>query len=128
MRKILLALSTVFLLASFTNSADKTIVLKDIDGTLLQSYAVINQVNDEYTVTFTTDATTVVTSSEDNKGMTIHLVENGNSNSTVTHTLTINATSLSFINYLENNFDIASGESMLSSSYSLRKKPPTVIL
>jgi|LGOV01.1.fsa_nt_gb hypothetical protein len=126
MRKILLALSTVFLLASFTNSADKTIVLKDIDGTLLQSYAVINQVNGEYTVTFTTDATTVVTSNTDSEGTHIHLVATSSSNSTATHTLTFKTASLDFNNYFESNLDVASVESMSASVLAL-KKPRTLL-
>ena len=45
MRKLILALSVVFVLASFTNNTNKTVVLRDIDGTLLQSYPVIEQIN-----------------------------------------------------------------------------------
>ena len=62
MRKLVLALSAVLVFAAFTSKENKTIVLKDIDGTLLKSYPVIEQVENGYVVTFTVDAATVVTS------------------------------------------------------------------
>jgi len=41
MRKALLAISAVLLLASFANDTTNTTILKDIEGTLLQSYVVV---------------------------------------------------------------------------------------
>ena len=113
MRKILLALSAVMLLASFTGNPDKTIILKDIDGTLLQSFPVIKKQNNEYTVTFTVDAKTVVTQYTVATGTHINLVENGNSGVTVEYNLKVSK-SLSFINYFEGSFDIASSQNMLT--------------
>ena len=125
MRKIILALSTVFVLASFTNNTNKTIVLKDIDGSLLQSYAVINQeVNGEFTVTFTVDANTIVTSNVDENGTHVHLVANGTSNQTATHSLTFNAGHIDFNNYFESNMDVASLDDVKTiSSVSKSKRP-----
>ena len=76
MRKVILAMSMVFLLVSFTNIDDQKVILKDIDGTLLQSYAVIDKT--ENTVTFTVDANTTVSSSVIDGEFKIFLVENGN--------------------------------------------------
>lgn len=127
MRKIILALSAVFVLASFTNDTNKTIVLKDIDGTLLQSYPVIEKVNGEYTVTFTVDANTIVTSSIDKDGTHFHLVATGNSNSTATHTLPFSAGNIDFNHYFDSNMDVASidGGTM---SLKVGKKPKDMIL
>ncbi len=126
MRKLLLALSAVLVLASFTSNPNKTTILKDIDGTLLQSFPVIEQVNGEYTVTFTVDAMTVVTSNTDTEGTNINLVENGTSGITTTYSLKVTK-SVGFINYQESNFDIASGENMYAESLVKKVKPPRIL-
>ena len=127
MRKILLALSAVMLLASFTGNPDKTIILKDIDGTLLQSFPVIKKHNNEYTVTFTVDAMTVVTSNTDATGTHVHLVANGNSNSSKTYTVKM-IKSVGFVNYFNNYFDVASTDSSIySSSMLISSKPKRVV-
>ena len=123
MRKLLLAVSAVLVLASFTN-APTTTILTDIDGTLLQSYPVIEQVNGEYTVTFEVDAMTIVTSNTDETGKHVHLVATGTSNSTVSHTLTFSSR-LAFNSYFETNFDVASSENMLALAAA--KERPFVI-
>ncbi len=127
MRKIILALSVVFVLASFTNNTNKTIVLKDINGTLLHSYPVIEKVNSEYIVTFTVDANTIVTSNVDENGTHLHLVANGNSNATATHTLTFNAGNIDFNHYLESNTDVASLDGS-TSDVTPKRKPKALIL
>jgi len=126
MRKLLLAVSAVLVLASFTNNTTKTTILKDIDDTLLQSFPVVEQVNGEYTVTFAVDAMTVVTSSTDAKGTHINLIENGVSNNTVTHTLTVTAGNLGFDSYFESTIDIASNENMIAQS--VKKDKPHVLI
>ena len=127
MRKIILALSAVFVLASFTNNTNNTIILKDIDGTLLQSYPVIEKVNGEYTVTFTVDANTIVTSTVDDDGTHLHLVANGISNSTATHTLSFSAGNIDFNHYFDSNMDVASldGGAM---AFTIGKKPKELII
>ena len=128
MRKLILALSVVFVLASFTNNTSNTIVLRDIDGTLLQSYPVIEQINGEYTVTFTVDAATIVTSNTDENGTHLYLVSNGTSNSTATHSINFNSASLDFNNYLENNFDVANqGGALINDVNFVLKKPRTML-
>ena len=126
MRKIILALSAVFVLASFTNNTNNTIILKDIDGTLLQSYPVIEKVNGEYTVTFTVDANTIVTSSIDEDGTHLHLVANGISNSTATHTLSFSAGNIDFNHYFDSNMDVASLDGDIATF--TRKKPKDLVL
>jgi len=125
MRKLLLALSAVLVLASFTSNPNKTIILKDIDGTLLQSFPVIEQVNGEYTVTFTVDAMTVVTSNIDESGMHINLIENGTTGANVTHTLTFKAKGIDFNHYFESNFEVASLEDVSYSSL-VKTKPRNI--
>lgn len=127
MRKALLAISAVFLLASFANNTSKNTILKDIDGTLLQSYAVIN--NADHTVTFTVDANTTVTSSVIDGEFRIFLLENGNSNTNISYTLnTKEAKTLSFDNYFEANFDVASTqEEMLVGTYT-KRRPRGIII
>jgi len=130
MRKIILALSVVFVLASFTNNTNNTIVLKDIDGTLLQSFPVINQeVNGEFTVTFTVDANTIVTSNVDENGTHIHLVDNGISNLKATHSLTVQAGEIDFNHYFESDINVASlnDHSELETT-NIRKRPVGVII
>ena len=126
MKKLLFTLISILLLSSFSNNTNKTIVLKNIEGTLLQSYPVINQVNDQYIVTFTVDAATVIISNLGVKDTRINLVSNGNSGVIVKKTLTFNTGNLGFNSYFENSFDIASNnnEGMYISSYTeVRKKP-----
>jgi hypothetical protein len=127
MRKIILALSVVFVMASFTNDTNKTIVLKDIDGTLLQSYPVIEKINGEFTVTFTVDANTIVTSNVDEDGTHLHLIANGNSNSTATHTVTFNAGNIDFNHYLKSGFDVASVDGGSSTDVVVLKRPKELV-
>ena len=113
MRKALLAVCAVLLLASFANDTSNKTILKDIDGTLLQSFVVVD--NNEKTVTFATDANTTVSSSVIDGEYKIFLIENGTSGTTVSHTLKLEEMrALSFDHYFESNYDIASGEEMVS--------------
>ncbi len=128
MRKLILALGAVLILASFTNSTNNTIILKDIDGTLLQSYPVIEQVNGEYTITFAVDANTVVTTSTVNNTTQIYLVENGNSNVVVSHSITVKTAGIDFNNYFETDYDVASLDSEFKKdTYRGLKKPRTML-
>jgi len=128
MRKLILALGAVLILASFTNSTNNTIILKDIDGTLLQSYPVIEQVNGDYTVTFSVDANTVVTTSIVNNTTQIYLVENGNSNVVVSHSITVNTAGIDFNNYFETDYDVASIDNEFKQdTYRGLKKPRTML-
>ncbi len=123
MRKALLAVCAVLLLASFATDKSEKVILKDIDGTLLQSYVVIDDV--ERTVTLTVDVNTTVSSSIIDGETKIFLVDNGNSNETVTRTLKFdNVKDLSFTNYMNANFDVASGTDMFVA-FTGHTKPKT---
>ena len=127
MRKAILALSCVLLLASFANDTSNKTILKDIDGTLLQSYVVID--NDAKTVTFTVNANTTVNSTVIDGEFKVFLVENSNSGKNVSKTLNLNdAKALSFEHYMMSNYDVASEEEMLISGMMDRKIRPKIIL
>lgn len=124
MRKAILAISCVLLLASFANDTSNKTILKDIDGTLLQSYVVID--NDAKTVTFTVDANTTVNSTIIDGELRVFLVENSNSGNTISKTLNLNdSKAISFDHYMEANYDVASIEEMISGKVLLAKKPKT---
>ena len=126
MRKALLALCCVLLLASFANDTSNKTILKDIDGTLLQSYVVID--NDAKTVTFTVDANTTVNSTIIDSELRVFLVENSNSGNTISKTLTLNdAQAISFDHYMEANYDVASNQEMISKTLLVAKKPNRII-
>ena len=125
MRKALLALSCVLLLASFANDTSNKTILKDIDGTLLQSYVVID--NDANTVTFSVDANTTVNSTIIDGEFKVFLIENTNSGNTVSKTLILNdAQAVSFDHYMKTNYDIASNEEMVAESMLVKRKPRSI--
>lgn len=121
MRKLVLALSAVLVLSAFTNSTSNKIVLKDIDGTLLKSYPVIEKIDGEYQVTFTADANTVVTANTVDNITHVYMVENGVSGVNTTHTLTFKSNSIDFTHFFNNNIDVASID-VVESTY-VRTKP-----
>ena len=126
MRKAILALSCVLFLASFANDNSNKTILKDIDGTLLQSYVVID--NDANTATFTVDANTTVNSTVIDGEFRVFLIENGNSGKNVSKTLNLNdAKALSFDNYMQTNYDVASSDEMISQMTMAKKLKPRVI-
>ncbi len=112
MRKAILAVCAMVLLASFANDTSNKTILKDIDGTLLESFVVLD--NDANTVTFTVDANTTVSSTVIGNEFKIILIENGNAGKNVSVTLNTNGVkSLSFDHFFEASYDVASGEEMM---------------
>jgi len=125
MRKALLAISAVLLLASFANDTTNTTILKDIDGTLLESYVVVD--NDADTVTFTVDENTTVSPTVIDGEFKIILIENGYSGKNVSVTLNTNGVkNLSFDHYFEASYDVASEEEMIKAM--VRKEKPRHII
>lgn len=110
MKKILLALGFVILLSAFTNNSNEPIVLTDIEGTLLQSYPIIENLDQAHTITFTVNAGTIVTSTVENGITHINLIENGTVNNTVQHKITFETENIDFNNYFDSNYDVASGD------------------
>jgi len=123
MRKLVLALSAVLVLASFTDSTKKTTILKDIEGTLLESYPVIEEVDGNYKITFAVNANTIVTSNIKENQTHINLVENGFSNKIVAHTINFSTSSVDFNTFFESNFDIASNEDEAPARRIKKGKP-----
>jgi len=126
MRRALLAVCAVVLLASFANDASNKTILKDIDGTLLESYVVID--NDADTVTFTVDENTTVSSTVINGEFKVILIENGNSGNTISVMLELNdAKVLSFDHFFESSYDVASNKEVLSSIVARGDRPKMII-
>ena len=126
MRKALLTVCAVLLLASFANDTTNKTILKDINGTLLESYVVID--NDEKTVTFNVDANTTVSSTIIENEFKVILIENGNAGKNVSVTLnTKNANSVSFDHYYEESYDVASDEEMISN-VKVKRRPKGIII
>ena len=123
MRKLVLALTAVLVLASFTNSTNKTVVLKDIDGTLLQSYPLIKTLDGNYQITFTVNANTIVTTTIEGNETHINLVENGFSNKAAAHTVTFTTASVEFNSFFESSFDVASLKDAMIYGRVKRGKP-----
>jgi len=127
MRKALLTVCAVFLLASFANDTSNKTILKDINGTLLESYAVID--NNANTVTFSVDANTSVSSSVIDGEFRIFLVENGSSGTSKEYTLAFEEVKeLSFDHYFEASYEVASGEDFLIAISLVSRRPKKVIL
>jgi hypothetical protein len=126
MRKLLFALCAVFVMASFTNT-NNTTILKDIDGTLLKSNPVVQQTNGEYTVTFNVDANTVVTTNTVDNATYIYLIANGNSGVSASHSINFNAASITFRNYVDQNTDVASADSKPASKVGFIDRPKTMM-
>lgn len=110
MKKLLLALSIVFLLSAFTDNSNEPIVLTDIEGTLLHSYPIIEKTDNANSITFTVNAGTVVTTTVENNVTHINLIENGTVNNTVRHQITFETEGIDFNNYFDSNYDVASND------------------
>lgn len=127
MRKVILALSMVLVLSSFTTTENKTIVLNDIDGTLLKSAPVVEQVDNGYVVTFTVDAATVVLTNVEGNQTMINLVELGSTGTTVTHKVTFQAGKLVFDNFMKGTADEVSLDGLTTTMYEKQKPTLTMI-
>lgn len=126
MKKILLFAVLAIALVSFTQINTNKVVLRDIDGTLLKSYPVVNK--SDKSVTFTVDKNTSVSSAVIDGKFKIFLVENGSSNKAQKHTLKIKGKKgLSFDNYFETSFDVASS-SEIASSTMMPDRPIWIIM
>ncbi len=122
MRKAILAVCAIVLLASFANDTSNKTILKDIDGTLLESFVVLD--NDANTITFTVDSNTSVSSAVIDGEFRIFLIENGNSGKNVSITLKASdGQTVSFDHYFEASYDVASTEEILSAQMYIAKRP-----
>lgn len=127
MKKVLLVCVIALAFASFKSVNNQKTILKDIDGTLLESYVVVDDA--EKTITFTVDANTTVSSSLIDGEFKIFLIENGDSNKTKEYKLTVEGNgNLSFDSYFGASLDVASLDMQATSLMLLKKKRPYRIL
>lgn len=121
MKKFTLAVAILLVMASFTTNFNntKTMVLTDIEGTLLKTSPVIENNNGDFTVTFTVDQNVIVSSSLIGESNEIFLMENGNSNLSKTLTVSLQPVNgkvaTAFNNIYNTNYDVASLNTLLST-------------
>ena len=133
MKNFTLAIAVLLLMASFsvklTNNT--TMVLTDIDGTLLETAPVIESNNGDFTVTFTVDENVIISSSMVGESNEIFLIENGSSEQSKTITLGLQEVngkvSTAFNNIYENSYDVATVDAMLSLSEPDRRPQGVII-
>lgn len=132
MKKFTLAIAILCLMASFSVSITGTssLVLTDIDGTLLESEPIMENNNGDFTVTFTVDENVIVSSSLVGNSNEIFLVENGNSEESKTITLDLQPVdgqvSTAFNNIYESSYDVAALDAM-STAMNPDKRPKGAI-
>ncbi len=133
MKKFTLAIAILLLMASFSVKLtdNSTLVLKDIDGTLLETQPIMESNNGDFTITFTVDENVIVSSSLVGESNEIFLVENGNSEESKTITLGLQAVdgqvSAAFNNIYESNYDVAAMDAMINAK-NPQKRPKGVII
>ena len=133
MRKITLAISILLLMASFSVKLtdNSTLVLTDIDETLLESQPIMENVNGDFTVTFTVDENVMVSSSLIGDSNEIFLVENGDSDESKTITLDLESVDgqvlAAFNNIYDNNYDVAAIDAMLNAKNPDRRPKGVII-
>ena len=133
MKNFTLAIAILLLMASFSVNLTKntTMVLTDIEGTLLEQAPVIENNNGDFTVTFTVDENVIVSSSVIGESNEIFLVENGNSAQSKTVTLGLQEVNgkvaTAFNNIYENTYDVATVDAMLSLSEPDRRPSGVII-
>ncbi len=133
MKKFTLAIAVLLLMASFSvKLTDSTsLVLSDIDGTLLESQPIMENNNGDFTITFTVDENVIVSSSLVGDSNEIFLVENGDSEESKTVTLGLQAVdgqvSTAFNNIYNNNYDVAAMDALLNAQ-SPDRRPKGIII
>lgn len=125
MKKLLFAAVVTLAMVSFTKVNQEKVVLKDVEGTLLTSYVVIDK--EAKTVSFSTDANTTVSNAVVDGELRVFLVENDNADVAKSHTIDYNkAKSVSFSHYFENSFDVADANATYMSK-AMRPRPRSII-
>ena len=120
MKNFTIAIAVLLVMASFTTNLTntKSVVLSDIDGTLLESAPILENNNGKVTVTFSVDENVLVSSSLIGSSNEIFLVENGDSESSKTVTLDLEPVNgkveTAFNNIYDSNYDVASMDNLLN--------------
>jgi hypothetical protein len=133
MKNFTIAIALLLVMASFTTNltSTTTVVLNDIEGTLLETAPVIENNNGDVTVTFTVDQNVIVSSALVGTSNEIFLVENGDSNSSKTVTLGLQPVNgqveTAFNNIYENSYDVAAMDALLNTKEPGRKPRGIII-
>ena len=133
MKNFTIAIALLLIMASFTTNLtnNTTKVLRDIEGTLLESAPIMENNNGDFSVTFTVDQNVIVSSSLIGTSNEIFLVENGNSDQSKTVTLGLQAVNgqvaTAFNNIYNNNYDVAAMDALLNAENPDRKPKGIII-
>jgi len=133
MRNFTFAVAVLLVMASFTTNLtnSKSVVLSNIEGTLLKSTPVLQNNNGDVSVTFTVDENVLVSSALIGSSNEIFLVENGDSQSSKTVTLDLHEVDgkveTAFNNIYESNYDVAAMDALLNSKEPERRPKGVII-
>ena len=133
MKNFTIAIAVLLVMASFTTNLTNTttVVLNDIEGTLLEKAPIIENNNGDVTVTFTVDQNVIVSSSLIGTSNEIFLVENGDSDSSKTVTLGLQPVNgkveTAFNNIYENSYDVAAMDALLNTQNPDRRPRGIII-
>ncbi len=133
MKNFTLALALLLVMASFTTNLTGTssVVLSDIEGTLLESAPILENNNGDVTVTFTVDENVIVSSSLIGSSNEIFLVENGDSKQSKTVTLGLQPVDgkveTAFNHIYDNNYDVAAMDALMTAKNPDRKPRGAII-
>ena len=133
MKNFTFAIALLLLMASFTTNLNNrtSVVLSDIEGTLLESEPILENNNGDVTVTFTVDENVIVSSSLIGSSNEIYLLENGNSDLSKTVTLDLQPVNgqveTAFNNIYQDNYDVAAMDALMTAKNPDRKPKGVII-
>ena len=133
MKNFTLAIALLLLMASFTANLTNrnSVVLTDIEGTLLESTPILENNNGDVTVTFTVDENVIVSSALIGTSNEIYLLENGDSDLSKTVTLDLQPVNgqveTAFNNIYQDNYDVAAMDALMTAKNPDRKPKGVII-
>ena len=133
MKNFTLAIALLLLMASFTTNLNNrtSVVLTDIEGTLLESTPILENNNGDVTVTFTVDENVIVSSALIGSSNEIYLLENGDSEISKTVTLDLQPVNgqveTAFNNIYQDNYDVAAMDALMTAKNPDRKPKGVII-
>ena len=133
MKNFTFAIALLLLMASFTTNLNNrtSVVLTDIEGTLLESTPILENNNGDVTVTFTVDENVIVSSALIGSSNEIYLLENGDSEISKTVTLDLQPVNgqveTAFNNIYQDNYDVAAMDALMTAKNPDRKPKGVII-
>ena len=133
MKNFTFAIALLLLMASFTTNLNNrtSVVLTDIEGSLLQSEPILENNNGDVTVTFTVDENVIVSSALIGSSNEIYLMENGDSDLSKTVTLDLQPVNgqveTAFNNIYQDNYDVAAMDALMTAKNPDRKPKGVII-